>query len=193
MKRRIFVITAAAAIGSVGLVTVGCTTTGPDAPADREAKRREIESGADGALTRLYGSARSAKELSQRAEGILVFPRVVSGGFIVGGQYGDGVLRSRGKPHGYYRIAGGSFGFLAGAQSQAVVLMFITPAVLQGFLQSSGWTAGVDATVSIATVGATGEIDTNTAKQSIIGFAMTNAGLYAGLKLDGAKITRLDL
>jgi len=181
----------AAAIGSAGFVIAGCTTT--DSPADNEARRREIESGADGALSRLYGSSRGAKELSQRAEAILVFPRVVSGGFIVGGEYGDGVLRTRGKSSGYYRLAGGSFGFLAGAQSQAVVMMFMTPGALQGFLKSSGWTAGVDATVSVAKMGATGEIDTNTAKQSIVGFAITNAGLYGGLSLDGSKITRLDL
>ena len=45
----------------------------------------------------------------------------------------------------------------------------------------------------MANVGATGDIDTNTAKQAIVGFALTNAGLYAGLKIDGSKITRLDI
>ena len=44
-----------------------------------------------------------------------------------------------------------------------------------------------------ATVGASGVLDTNTAQQPIVGFVMTNAGLMAGLSLEGSKITRLDL
>jgi lipid-binding SYLF domain-containing protein len=118
---------------------------------------------------------------------------VVSGGFVVGGEYGDGVLRAGGRNDGYYRVVGGSFGWQIGAQSQAIVLMFLTQEALDRFRKSSGWTIGVDATVSVANVGATGEIDSNTVKQSVVGFALTNVGLYAGVKLDGSKITRLDL
>jgi lipid-binding SYLF domain-containing protein len=193
MKRRTFLITAAAAMGGTGLIAAGCTTTGPDTPQDPVARRREIDSGADATLTRLYSSSSGAKALGQSARGILIFPRVLSGGFVVGGEYGDGVLRTGGRPSGYYRLVGGSLGWQAGAQSQAIVLMFLTQEALDRFRKSSGWTAGVDASVAIANVGATGDIDTNTAKQSIVGFALTNAGLYAGLKLDGSKITRLDL
>jgi lipid-binding SYLF domain-containing protein len=193
MKRRTFLITAAAAIGGTGLGAAGCTTTRPDTPQDAAARRRDIDSGADATLTRLYSNAKGAKELASRAPGILIFPRVLSGGLVVGGEYGDGVLRTGGKGSGYYRLVGGSLGWQAGAQSQAIVLMFLTQEALDGFRKSNGWTAGVDASVAVANVGATGDIDTNTAKQSIVGFALTNAGLYAGLKIDGTKITRLDL
>jgi lipid-binding SYLF domain-containing protein len=193
MKRRTFLVTAAAAISGTGLVAAGCTTTRPDTPEDRAARRREIDNGADAALSRLYSNAKGAKELAQRARGILIFPRVLSGGLVVGGEYGDGVLRTGGRAAGYYRLVGGSLGWQAGAQSQAIVLMFLTQEALDRFRKSSGWTAGVDASVAIANVGASGDIDTNTAKQSIVGFALTNAGLYAGLKLDGSKITQLDV
>ena len=193
MNRRIFLITAAAAIGGTGLVTAGCTTTRPDTPEDRAARRREIDSGADATLARLYSNAKGAKELAGRAQGVLIFPRVVSAGLVVGGEYGDGVLRTGGREAGYYRLVGGSLGWQAGAQSQAIVLMFLTQQALEQFRKSSGWTAGVDASVAIANVAASGDIDTNTAKQAIVGFALTNAGLYAGLKIDGSKITRLDV
>lgn len=193
MKRRTFLITAAAAIGGTGLGAAGCTTTRPDTPEDKTARRREIDSGADATMARLYSNAKGAKELAQRAQGILIFPRVLSGGLVVGGEYGDGVMRTGGRAAGYYRLVGGSLGWQAGAQSQAIVLMFLTQQALDAFRKSSGWTAGVDASVAIANVGATGDIDTNTAKQSIVGFALTNAGLYAGVKLDGSKITRLEM
>ena len=194
MERRIFLITAGAAtISATGLLGAGCSTTTPDAPVDREAKKREINSAADGTLTRLYSTARGSKELADKALGILIFPRVLAAGLVVGGEFGDGVLRTGGRAAGYYRLIGGSFGFQIGAQSQGIVLMFLTQEALDRFRKSSGWTIGADATVSVATVGATGEIDSNTARQSIVAFALTNAGLYAGVKLDGSKITPLDL
>jgi lipid-binding SYLF domain-containing protein len=193
MKRRAFLMTAGSAIGATGLLIAGCTTTRPDAPTDRAARRREIDSGADETLTRLYSNARGSRELADRARGMLIFPRVLSAGLVVGGEYGDGVLRTGGRPAGYYRLVGGSFGWQIGAQSQAIVLMFLTQDALDRFRNSNGWTVGADATVSVARVGASGDIDTNTVRQSVVGFALTNVGLYAGVKLDGSKITRLDL
>jgi lipid-binding SYLF domain-containing protein len=190
MKRRTFLVTAGAA---TGLLAAGCTTTRPDAPSDRAAKRREIDSGADETLTRLYSTARGSRELADRARGILIFPRVLSAGLVVGGEYGDGVLRTGGRAAGYYRVVGGSFGWQIGAQSQAIVLMFLTQDALDRFRNSNGWTVGADATVSVAKVGASGDIDSNTVKQSVVGFALTNVGLYAGVKLDGSKITRIDI
>jgi lipid-binding SYLF domain-containing protein len=71
--------------------------------------------------------------------------------------------------------------------------MFLTQDALEHFRKSNGWTVGADATVSVANVGASGDIDSNTIKQSIVGFALTNVGLFAGIKLDGAKISRLDI
>jgi lipid-binding SYLF domain-containing protein len=195
MERRAFLITAGAAIGASSLLGAGCstTTTRPDTPVDRQAKRREIESAADETLTRLYSTVRGSKELADRAQGILIFPRVLSAGLVVGGEFGDGVLRSGGRAAGYYRLVGASLGWQIGAQSRAIVLMFLTQESLDRFRNSSGWTIGADATVAVANVGATGEIDSNTVRQAIVAFALTNVGLYAGVKLDGSKITRLDL
>ena len=195
MKRRQFLITAGAAIGASGLVAAGCTTTTTraDAPGEQSSKRREIDNGAEATLARLYSNARGSRELADRARGILIFPRVLSAGLGVGGEYGDGVLRTGGSTAGYYRLVGGSLGWQIGAQSQAIVLMFMTQDALDRFRNSRGWTVGADASVSVARVGATGEIDSNTVKQSIVGFALTNVGLYAGVKLEGSKITRIDL
>ena len=192
MNRRTFLTTAAIGASTL-LAAAGCTVTRPDAPADRDARRREIDSGADGALNRLYTQARGSQELASRAQAVLIFPRVLSAGLGVGGEYGDGVLRSGGQATGYYRVIGGSFGWQIGAQSQAIVLMFLTQDALAGFRRTNGWTIGADASVAVAKLGATGDIDSNTVKQSIVGFALTNAGLYAGVKLDGSKITRIDL
>ncbi|SOY50664.1 putative lipoprotein [Cupriavidus taiwanensis] len=192
MKRRTF-LTASAGLALGTLATGACTTTKPDAPSDKSARRREIDSGVDATLSRLYSSVNGSRELGNRARGILVFPKTLSAGFIVGGEYGDGALRSGGATRGYYRLVAGSVGWQIGAQSKAVILMFMTQDAYDKFVRSSGWTAGVDATVALATIGANGVLDTNTAQQPIVGFVMTNAGLMAGLSFEGSKITRLDL
>lgn len=195
MNRRAFLFNTGAAIGAAGFLAAGCTTTTtrPNAPDNRASKRQEIDIGADETLKRLYANARGSQDLAGRARGILIFPRVLSAGLGVGGEFGDGVLRSGGRTEGYYRLVGASLGWQIGAQSRAIVLMFLTQDALDRFRNSKGWTAGADATVSVAQVGATGDIDTNTVRQSVVGFALTNVGLFAGLKIDGSKVTRLDI
>jgi lipid-binding SYLF domain-containing protein len=44
----------------------------------------------------------------EKAIGILVFPGIVKGGFIVGGQYGEGALIKDGKTVGYYNTVAAS-------------------------------------------------------------------------------------
>lgn len=192
MQRRSFLTAGAGLIVASSGLLGACTTT-PSAPTDKSAKRREIDGGVDGSLNRLYETAKGSRELANRARGILVFPNVISAGFFVGGEYGDGALRAGGAHHGYYRLITGSLGFQFGAQSKAVILMFMTQEALEKFVASQGWTAGVDATVALATIGANGVLDTNTAQQPIVGFVVTNAGLMAGVSLAGSKISKLDI
>ncbi|MBO1110669.1 BPSL1445 family SYLF domain-containing lipoprotein [Bordetella petrii] len=185
--------TAAMALALGAMVMSGCTTTKPEASASATEQRQEINSGADATLSKLYETSPQAKDLVQRAKGVLVFPSVLSASFIVGAQHGKGVLRVGGANAGYYSTTAGSIGFQAGAQSKAVVLLFMTDQALAQFRNSNGWTVGADASVAVANVGANGRIDTNTAKQPIVGFVMNNGGLMAGVSLEGAKIAKVDL
>ena len=67
------------------------------------ASASEIDRSSTQALKTLYQTTPGSKALADKAKGILVFPNIVKGGFIVAGQYGDGALRSRGRTIGYYR------------------------------------------------------------------------------------------
>ena len=125
-----------------------------------------------------------------RAKGVLIFPDVLSGSFIIGAEHGKGVLRVGGANAGYYSTTAGSIGFQAGAQSKAMVL-FMTQGALDKFRNSSGWTVA-DATVAVVDIGANGRIDTNTAQQPVVGFVMNNGGLMAGVSLAGTKISKID-
>lgn len=191
MKRRQFLYaTATAGL----LVAAGCTTTNPETgDSSPAAKRSRIDSGVNETLNRLYASVNGSRELANKARGILVFPSVINAGFIVGGEYGEGALREGGRTTGYYSTASGSFGFQAGAQSKALVFMFMNQAELDRFKASNGWTAGVDGSVAVVKAGINAGIDTNTARAPVVAFALTNAGLMAGLTVEGTKISKLKL
>lgn len=188
MNRRLFMSLPSLALAPA---LFACTTN--MSGSDAAAKRREIDAGVDGTMSKLFSSAASAQSLSQQAKGILVFPKILAAGFIVGAEYGEGALRIANAPAGYYRTTTASFGLLAGAQSKALILMFMTDDALKSFQNSKGWTAGVDGSVALATIGANGQIDTNTARAPIVGFVLTNAGLMANLSLEGTKISKLDI
>ena len=98
----------------------------------------------------------------------------------------------KGKTVAYYSTAAASIGFQLGAQIKSQIILFMTPQVLAKFRNSDGWKAGVDGSVALATLGAGGEIDTDTAKKPIIGFIFSNKGLMYNLTFEGSKITRLE-
>ena len=191
MQRR-NVLIAGAGLAVLTVAAAGCTTTSGTS-GDPAAQRQAIDAAADSALSRLYAQQPGTRELLASARGVLVFPSFVQAGFIVGGGSGQGVLRKGGKTAAYFRMTEASAGLLAGAQSQAVFILFMTEEALKRFEASSGWTVGADASVSMINVGANAQITTQTARQEIIGFVMTNAGLMGNLSLNGNRVTRLSL
>lgn len=193
MQKRTFLMRATAAVAFAGLALGGCTTTTTDAKSDAAAVKTEIERGAYDTLERLYKEVKGSRELVRKSSGVLVFPRVLAAGLVVGGEYGRGVLRTGGQTADYYSMTSVSVGFQAGAQSKAVVLLFMTREALDKFRAGKGWTAGVDGSVALLKVGANGEIDTTTATGPVQALVLTNAGLMANLNLEGTKVTKLAL
>lgn len=76
------------------------------------------------------------------------------------------------------------------ARSQ--IILFINENALAGFRGSQGWTAGVDGSVALATLGAGGSIDAETAKKPVIGFIFSNKRLLYNLTFEGSKISRIN-
>ncbi|AMO97995.1 hypothetical protein CAter282_0033 [Collimonas arenae] len=184
---------AAITIALASVTFAGCTTTMPDRDASASSSRNEINAGADATLSKLYQTAPASRDLVARAKGVLIFPAVLQAGFVVGAEYGKGVLRVGNRTEAYYSTTAGSIGFQAGAQSKAIVVLFMTQDSLDKFRHSEGYTVGADATVALANIGANGNIDSNTVQQPIIGFVTTNGGLIAGVSLQGAKISKINL
>lgn len=195
MNRRNFVLRTAAAMAASTLAVAGCTTTpgGGNSAETDASKRQAIDASVNGTLSRLFSTVQGSRELASKAQGILVFPDVKKAAFIVGAQYGEGALRVGGTTAGYYSTAAASFGFQAGAQSTAVIFMFMTSDALAKFQSSSGWSAGGDVGVSVVKVGANGAIDTTSATSQVVALVLTNVGLMADASVNGAKVTKLNL
>lgn len=144
-------------------------------------------------MSKLDDTVAGSREMVANSRGVLVFPAVLGASLGIGAEYGRGALRVGGRTQTNYSTTAGSIGFQAGAQSKAVIYLFTTQEALDKFRNSKGWTVGADATVAVATIGANGRVDTNTIRQPVVGFVLTNVGLEAGVSLQGAKITEVQL
>ncbi len=187
MKKRILSV-----LAIILVLASGCTTTGSSS-GDPDTRRRAIEANVDDALARLFGQVEGSEQLVGRAKGVLVFTSVMEAGFVVGASRGQGALRVGGKTISYHATTSGSLGLQAGARSTAVFLLFMTDDALTRFQNSAGWTVGADASVTLLAVGASAQVTSATAQQPVIGYVLSNRGLMAGISLDGARITRLQL
>ncbi|MDM8357402.1 BPSL1445 family SYLF domain-containing lipoprotein [Pandoraea communis] len=186
-------VAAALVVGSLALA--GCTTTAdkPDTAATNASKSAAIDASVDATLSRLYSTVKGSRELVAKSRGVLVFPDVIQAGFIVGGQSGNGALRIGGNSVGYYNTSSLSVGLQAGAQSKAIVFLFMTQSALDEFRHSEGWAAGAGASVALVKVGANGAVDTTTATAPVQVVVMTNTGLMGDVSINGTKVTKLKI
>ena len=161
-------------------------------PPAQAASGAEIERDANDTLHSFVGQVGGARELANKAVGILVFPSVIKAGFGIGGEYGEGLLIVGQRPAGYYNMISASFGFQLGAQQRAVIIMFMTQSALDAFYRRAGWKVGVDGSVTIITVGVGGSIDSDKVTEPVIGFIIDQKGLMYNLTLEGSKISKID-
>jgi lipid-binding SYLF domain-containing protein len=176
------------------LVLAGCQSTGGSSMASSvmTGSAEEIDRDVDYALQELYATTPAARNLAKQAKGILVFPRIVKAGFMVGAQYGrGGALRVRGRTAGYYNSISASYGMQAGVQAFGYALFFMNDAAMAYLDRSGGWEIGVGPSIVIVDAGKAKTLTTTTAKDNVYAFIFDQSGLMAGLGLQGSKITRI--
>src|SRR5262245_24965315 len=150
-----------------------------------------LDPDARAALAKLYETTPRAKALGEQAKGILVFPSVGRAGFLVGVQYGEGVLFQGDQIVGYYNIAGASYGLQAGVQKFAYAMFLMTDSALDYLNQSEGFEVGVGPTVVVVDAGAAKTLTTTTGRRDVYAFIFGQRGLMAGLGLQGSKISKV--
>jgi lipid-binding SYLF domain-containing protein len=160
-------------------------------PNDTAAFEEKLDADARVALEKLYAKSTAAKTLGEKAKGILVFPSITKGGFIVGGQYGKGALLKAGKTAGYYNTIQASYGLQAGLQKYGYALFLMTDSSVKYLEKSEGWELGVGPTITVVDAGVSGSATTTTLKSEIYAYFFDQKGLMAGIGIQGTKITKI--
>ncbi|WP_448585761.1 lipid-binding SYLF domain-containing protein [Thermaurantiacus sp.] len=124
----------------------------------------------------------------ETARGVLIAPRIVKAGFLVGGAGGPAVLVMKGRDGAwagpvFYTLTAGSFGFQAGYSEAEAVTLVMTGRAADSLLAGS-FRIGGD--LSIATGPRGGGAHTNL-RADLISFTRTR-GLYGGVNLTGTGV-----
>jgi len=181
--KRLFIAVVIQMAIAFGLTGVVCAQLAPSAS--------EIDQRVTSALNSLYANNPKAKELGAKAKGILVFPDIKKGAFLIGAQFGFGALRKRGRTAGYYRTGAASYGFQAGVKQFGYALFFMTNSALDYLNQSGGWAIGSGPSIVVLDQGAASSLSTTSLRSDVYAFVFDQQGLMGGMGLEGSKITQI--
>ena len=122
-----------------------------------------------------------------------VVPSVKKGAFVVGAEYGQGVVTCR-TGHGwsapaFIMIAGGSFGFQIGGQSTDLILVAVNDKGFQDLLKSK-FKIGGDASAAAGPVGRDSQAATDWKLTAELLTYSRARGLFAGIDLTGAVVNQ---
>jgi lipid-binding SYLF domain-containing protein len=148
---------------------------------------KEIDARVDIALNRFVNEVKGGRGLLNKASAALVIPHVVKGGFVVGGEYGEGSLRVGSRTIGYYSMLSASVGVTFGGEVKDVVILFLDEQAYRKFRESKGWESGHDGNIAVIKKGAS--IDTDKPHDSIVGFVVGAKGLIVDASFKGSKFT----
>ncbi len=129
----------------------------------------------------------------EQATCVGVVPGLKKGAFVFGGQYGQGVVTCR-TGHGwsapvFIRMAGGSWGLQAGAQSTDLILVAVNDRGFQDLLRNK-FKIGGDASAAAGPVGRSGQASTDWKMNAELLSYSRNKGLFAGIDLDGTSVSQ---
>jgi SH3 domain-containing YSC84-like protein 1 len=133
----------------------------------------------------------NARQLIRQAKAVFIVPKLIKGGFVVGGEGGNGVLMVHnrggwGNP-GFYAIGAASFGLQAGLEQSEVVMLIMTQKGLDGVLRDQ-FKIGAQAGISVVTLGSGVEGAIGGASLPDVVVWSSSTGLYGGLTVDGSII-----
>lgn len=181
---------------TTGLVLLlGChLISSPATASDKDERERARK--ATVAFQEIMGAPDQAvpQELLDRCECVAVFPSVKKAGFVVGAQYGKGLISCRRNEGGwgspaFFTIGGGSFGLQIGGQAVDLVLLIMNKSGIDGLLQDK-FEIGAGASASAGPVGRNTHASTDILMKAQILSYSRSRGLFAGLELKGAVITQ---
>ena len=158
---------------------------------DQENQGSIINRDAEIALQNLFEIDPNTISIYKNAPATLIIPRITKAGVVLGGAYGEGVLRINEAPIDYYSMASASYGIQIGAQQYSNIIFFMTEEALQKFRVKDGWELGADAEVVFRDKGYSIGVSSKTISKPVYAVVFDQKGLLAGTSLVGAKFSRL--
>src|SRR6202522_8536 len=169
------------------------TTLSPSAANEKATIEARIESAKDVLDAIMAVPDKSIpNQIMSQATCVGVIPSVKKGAFLVGAEYGQGVVTCR-TGHGwsapaFIRIAGGSFGFQIGGQATDLVLVAVNDKGFQDLLKNK-FKIGGDASAAAGPVGRDSQAATDWKLNAELLTYSRAKGLFAGIDLTGAVVT----
>jgi lipid-binding SYLF domain-containing protein len=149
--------------------------------------------------SRLTAAATAVREIKSeipqeywsRARCVMVIPELKKAAFIIGGEYGKGVMSCRAGEQWsapvFMQIAKGSWGFQAGAEQADLVLLVMNESGVQKLLKNKV-NLGADASVAAGPLGRRGGVSTDAVVTAEILSYSRSKGLFAGIDLSGGVL-----
>lgn len=175
---------------TIGIVALGLA--GPALAEDGKAETERVMQSID-VLQELVRTPDDGipEHILKRAEAIVVIPKLVKGGFVVGAQHGKGIMsvRTAGgwSDPSFVQITGGSVGWQIGVQSTDLVLLVMNSDGVKDLLDSE-FKIGADASIAAGPVGRAAEASTDAKFGAKILAYSRSKGLFAGLSLQGSAL-----
>jgi lipid-binding SYLF domain-containing protein len=132
------------------------------------------------------------RELLANTHGIIIIPKLINAGLVIGGKRGKGVAMVR-EANGswsnpvFVTLTGGSFGLQAGVQSVDLVLVFKNAKTLHR-IGTGSFTLGGDISAAAGPVGRSSSANTDYKLEAEVYSYSRSRGLFAGISINGAKL-----
>ncbi|MEA2782293.1 MAG: hypothetical protein QOK29_3837 [Rhodospirillaceae bacterium] len=136
------------------------------------------------------------RDFVKRARALVIFPQLIKGAFIVGGEGGSGVLVARDPAKGwsypaFYTLASGSVGLQIGGQVAELVITIMSHKAL-GAVIDNQFKIGGNIDVAVGPIGKGLSASTTTNLNADAYSWAKTQGLFGGLSLEGAGILSRD-
>ncbi|MEO8573217.1 MAG: lipid-binding SYLF domain-containing protein [Pyrinomonadaceae bacterium] len=131
------------------------------------------------------------RDLLAKAKAVIVFPGVLKGAFIIGGQGGKGIaVRRIGRgwsAPAFLNMAGGSIGFQIGGSKTDYVMLVMNDKGMKNIVADK-FELGGEGSVAAGPIGRTAAASTNATLDAEILTYSRSKGLFAGISLKGVVI-----
>ncbi|GAA4206064.1 hypothetical protein GCM10022289_26500 [Pedobacter jeongneungensis] len=157
---------------------------------DKEKKRLQ----AAGIVLDDFGKMKESipSSLLKVTEGIIIVPKLINAGFVVGGKRGRGIAMVKREDGSwsnpvFVTLTGGSVGLQAGIQSVELVLVFKHSSSITAIKKSS-FTLGGDLSIAAGPIGRNSTANTDYKLDAEVYSYSRSKGLFAGISLNGASL-----